>query len=248
MIRTLGVVQPCVRAPRLPNRYRRKLGGKSWLEWAVHRAADSLRVDRLVVVLADDVEGCKIAPCVPPDVDVMLVQGDALRCLAEAVESYRAESVVCIGADNPFVDPVLMDRLVADAEQHGNCDYVSYCVRGGRPIVQSPLGIFAEWCRGEAVCRADREASDPTERREPTRYIYSHPEQFQVRLLPAPQRLDRDDIRLRVDVEEDWLHTETIFEVLGPEGLEWQQIASLLEVQPALRARMAHLNRTLAAD
>ncbi len=50
-------------------------------------------------------------------------------------------------------------------------------------------------------------------------------------------------MRLAVDTEEDWEHAQTIYEALGPEALDWQRIAGLLEQQPALRTRMAALNR-----
>jgi len=245
MDRTLGIVQPRATAAAFPNRFKRKLAGKSWLEWAIRRAADSQQIERLVVVVPEDASGRSIAELVPPDVDVLLTEGDPLRCLAEAIDSYGAYGVVRITADNPFVDPALIDRLVTSAEQHPACDYVSYRAQNGQPVVKSPLGIFAEWCRGEALQIANERATSPEDRNEPTRYIYSHPELFSVRLLAVPERLDREDVRLRLDVEEDWLHAEEIFEALGPDSLEWQKIASLLEVQPGLRERMAHLNRTL---
>jgi spore coat polysaccharide biosynthesis protein SpsF (cytidylyltransferase family) len=73
-------------------------------------------------------------------------------------------------------------------------------------------------------------------------YIHSHPELFHLRLLPIPPQLDRDDVRLALEVEEDWDHAQMILEALGPENLEWQRIASLLDEHPAIRARMAALN------
>lgn len=75
-----------------------------------------------------------------------------------------------------------------------------------------------------------------------TRYIYSHPEEFNLRLIPAPSGIDRDDVRLTVDIEEDLDHVQTIIEALGPESLGWQRIAALLDHQPAMRRRMAALN------
>ena len=35
---------------------------------------------------------------------------------------------------------------------------------------------------------------------------------------------------------------QTILDALGPDGLDWHRIASLLDQQPALRERMADLN------
>ena len=232
MIETLGIVEPRLGAGRGGNKFARKLGGKSWLEWVVHRAVDSTRLDQVVVVLGSGPEHRLIADLVPPDV-LVLVNGaaDPLGQFIAALDRCPASAVVRICADNPFVDPALIDRLITTAEENPDCDYVSYCSRDGRPAVLSALGIFAEWCRADAL-----------DRRHVTRYLYSHPEKFRIRLISAPSRLDRDDVRLMVDSEEDWEHVETIYEALGPERLEWQSIAALLEEHPALRERMRSLN------
>jgi spore coat polysaccharide biosynthesis protein SpsF (cytidylyltransferase family) len=62
-------------------------------------------------------------------------------------------------------------------------------------------------------------------------------------LVPVPEPLDREDLRLRLEVEEDWDHAQMILEALGPENLDYQRIASLLDSHPAMRERMAALNR-----
>ncbi|MDZ7617457.1 MAG: hypothetical protein U1E05_10655, partial [Patescibacteria group bacterium] len=89
---------------------------------------------------------------------------------------------------------------------------------------------------------------EPADRKHVTRYIYSHPERFQLRLIPAPREIDRDDVRLTLSGDEDWEHTLAIYDALGPEGLDWQRIALLLDHQPGLRHRMAALNRVNAGS
>ncbi len=247
MIETLGIVEPRIGAGRGGNRFARKLGSKSWLEWVVHRAVDSIRLDRVVVILGSGPDDRTIADLVPPHVHVLLDGAvDPLGRFIAALDRCPARAVVRICADNPFVDPALIDRLISTADDNPDCDYVSYCSRDGRPAVLSTLGIFAEWCRADSLRQADREATNATDRQQVTRYLYSRPEKFRVRLITMPSRLDRDDVRLTVDSEEDWEHAETIYEALGPERLEWQNIAALLEAHPALRERMRLLNEASA--
>ncbi len=137
----------------------------------------------------------------------------------------------------------MIERLVTSAEWHRNCDYAGYCSQDGHPATLSPVGVFAEWFRSSALRRAARSARHPDDRNEVTRYFYTHPEKFCLRLIPAPEEIDRGDVRLTIDDEEDWDHALEIFEALGPEALDWQRIAELLDHQPALRRRMAALNR-----
>jgi len=247
MLKTLGMVEACFQSPSARSRASRKLGGKSVLEWIVRRATDCLQLGGVIVVSSDAPENQFISKLVPSDVPVYMARKpDALGCLAAAAEDYPSQAVVRIGTTYPFIDPLLIDRLVVTATTHEECDYVSYCSRDGRPAILSPVGVYAEWFRAEALRRASRHARARLDREEPTRYLYSHPEKFRIRLIPVPEQIDREDVRLCVDIEEDFDHAVAIFEALGPEELDYQRIARLLHQQPALRLRMAALNRTAA--
>ena len=247
MLKNLGVVQACFHQPRFRCNASRRLGGRSILEWVIRRVTDSIRLDGVIVVAPAGEESESLAHLVPSDVPVFLGdEKDPLGRLCKALEKYEAENVVRIRGDNLFIDSGMIDRLVATAEEHPSCDYVSYCSRDGRPAILSPVGIYAEWFRAKALREADRIARDEYARERVTHCIYSHPERFNLRLIPAPAEIDREDVRLLVDIEEDWDHAQTLFDALGPELLDWQRIASLLDHQPAMRGRMAELNREYA--
>ena len=124
---------------------------------------------------------------------------------------------------------------------------MSATARDGQPVILSPLGVFAEWCKATALLQADRQATAAEDREHITRFIYSHPDKFSLRLIPVPEELDRNDLRLTVAHDEDWEHLHTIYDALGHEGFEWRRIADLLHRNPAVLARMAHLNREFAA-
>jgi len=247
MLRTLGIVQACFRSRRFCRIIARKLGGQSLLEWVVRRVTDCTRLDGVIVVVCDRREHRCVADLVPADVPVFVgEQADALQRFAAALEKYPAQAAVRVRGDNAFIDPGLIDRLVTSAESQPNCDYASYCSRDGRPAILSPVGVYAEWFRSHSLRKAARAAKHPADREHITRYLYSHPEKFNLRLIPAPAGIDRDDVRLSVNEEEDWEHTLAIYDALGPEALDWQRIAGLLDQQPALRRRMAALNRACA--
>ncbi|MHB1037406.1 MAG: cytidylyltransferase domain-containing protein [Pirellulales bacterium] len=244
MLKTLGIVQARIGSTRLKGKMTRKIGGKSLLEWVVRRVTDAQRLSGVIVATGDAPDDRLIARMVPPDVPVFFgSERDVLGRFVAALERYPAQAVVRICADNPFIDPVLLDRLIRSAEEGPASDYVGYCSREGRPVILSPVGVYAEWCSAAALRRAARKATDPADREHVTRYLYNHPETFKVRLIPAPPELDRDDVRLTVDFEEDMEHVQAIFDALGPDDLDWQRIAVLLDHQPALRKRMEAMNR-----
>jgi spore coat polysaccharide biosynthesis protein SpsF len=244
MLGTLGIVQACFGSQPSRCNLHRRLGSRSLLEWVVRRVTDCLRLDGVIVVACDAAECRFVSRLVPADVPVFVSsEPDALGRFVRALEEYQAGAAVRVRGDNPFIDPGLIDRLVITAADNPDCDYVSFCSRDGRPAILSPVGIYAEWFRAAALRRASRAKITPADQDHVTRYFYTHPEKFKLRLIPAPPEIDRDDVRLTVDIEEDWEHALTIYEALGPERLDWQRIAALLDHQPALRSRMAALNR-----
>jgi spore coat polysaccharide biosynthesis protein SpsF (cytidylyltransferase family) len=243
MLNTLGVVEvrPGIDTPRLTAC--RRLGGKSLLEWVVRRMTESQRLDGVLVLAPEIAQTPELAELVPCDVPfVASDRPDALARFAAVLAERPAKAIVRVVADHPFVDPVLVDRLVTTAAQHSQSDCIGYCSRSGMPAVQSPLGVIGEWISTAALERAHKEATKPALRDQVTGFFYAHPERFNLRLIPVPRELDRDDVRLRIDGEEDWEHTQTIFEALGPEHLDYHRVAHLLDHQPALRQRMAALN------
>jgi spore coat polysaccharide biosynthesis protein SpsF len=248
MSRTMAVVQPRLATPGSRAHYARKLGGQSLLERVVRRVTDCQRLERAAVVISDHPDEESVFDLVPRDVAVYVSRKrDALARLCDAIDHFRPEAVICVPADQPCVDPVFIDRLITTAGGHSACDYISYCSRDGLPTILSPLGVFAEWCRSTALGKADRAATAAGDRDNVTRYIYSHPEDFRLRLIPVPAELDRDDLRLTVAHEEDWERLHTIYDALGPEGFDWRRISDLLHQHPDVRERMAVLNREIAA-
>jgi spore coat polysaccharide biosynthesis protein SpsF (cytidylyltransferase family) len=105
------------------------------------------------------------------------------------------------------------------------------------------VGLFGEWFRTKALVRAHRDSTTRAGGQSVTELFCSHPEKFQLRLLAIPLELQRDDLRLAIDNLEDWEHAQAIFDALGTEQVDWQRIAGLLDNQPALRQRMAEMNR-----
>jgi spore coat polysaccharide biosynthesis protein SpsF len=244
MLKTLAIVEARIDAPPLRGKFARKLGGHSLLEHVVRRVTDCERLDQVIVAARPGIEAQRAGELVPADVPVFApAEPDALARLVAALEVYGADGVVRVGAENPFIEPVFIDRLITAADEHPGYDYLGYCSSSGRPAVSSSLGLFAEWYSAAALRRADRLARTAADRNQVTSYLFSHPAQFQLRLMPVPTELDHDDVRLTIESEEDWEHAETIFDALGPDELDWQRIAGLLRQQPALRERMAVLNR-----
>lgn len=226
--------------------YQRRFARTTLLNWVARRMTESLQLDQ-VAVLADRESAEAIRFGLPADVGILVGEGaDPLGRLAHAVADQSCQSVVLVGMDTPFIDPALIDRIVASSRD-GGADYISGCHYDGRPVMMSQLGVMAEWCTVAALRQADAEARSSTDRHDVTRYIISHPEKFRVRLVPVPRALDDDQLCLTLRCEDDWDVARTIAEALDSVDMDWQSIAQLLDRSPDLRFPLAEWNSTASA-
>lgn len=214
----------------------RRLGGRRVLEWTVRRLTESQRLDGVIVALpAGGFEG-ELSEFVPSDVPVYRYENsDRLGAVASACNAYPAESVVVVPASSPFIDPVLVDRLIISAESDPTCDYASYHDGEEYPRLSSRIGLVAEWIKTSALRQAEAELTDRLDPRELASSLLAYPELFKLHWIPLPESLDRKDVCFTLSDEEDWDRAEAILEVLPPDQLDWQEIARLLDLHPSLQ-------------
>jgi spore coat polysaccharide biosynthesis protein SpsF (cytidylyltransferase family) len=248
-MKTLGVVHvEKSPTPHQPAAFRR-LAGKPLVEWVVRRVSESQRLSGIVVLTEQGALDPQLAALIPSD--VLLFQSQSPRAVDQLLEvgvEFSADALLRVSVSNPFIDPVLIDRLVIQAEAEPECDYASYCQRDGTPAISSPLGVHAEWLATAALHRACAEPLSSDGPIGDTRLILSRPELYQLCLLPLPAELDQDDLRFTVDSIADMELTQEIYEALGPEQLDWQRLAGFLRQQPGLRQQMAALNHKAKHD
>lgn len=222
----------------------RRLGGYSLLEWLVRRISECESLDHIVVLASSAEDEAELLRLTPANVPVVSAVGaDPLARCCHLAEQFEADSIVRIRLDQPLTDPSLIDQLSAAASRTGSVDFVGYSSRAG--LGGSELrcvGLFAEWCRTDALERADRLARLPADRQQITRYLVTHPTQFRLAWLSPPAALDREDLRLVLHRADDWDHVHEIIEALGHDSLDWQTLVELLESQAEMRGRMARLN------
>lgn len=248
MLNTLGIVQACFKSDGFLAHARRRVGGRPLMEWVVRRMTDCQQLDAVVVMTSQGETQKELADLVPLDVPVVVTDAPTLMGrFAQVLERFQAKSFVRIRANQPFVDPSLIDQLVASSNHDSEPDYVTYCMKNGRPAILSPCGLFAEWVRTDTFFKMEERlrlagAAESTD--DFTPYMLSRPERFTIRLIEAPEVLDRPDLRLTLEDEEDWDHVFPILDATASDPLiDYRRLTSLINNQPELCRRMAEMNR-----
>lgn len=250
MLKTLGIVKGTLLTEKQRRHLSRRLAGKSVLEWVVRQLTDCELLDK-VVVLTDKTEcGDMIRSLTPVDASVYASnKEDTISCLIETLEKYPAESCVFIGADWPFLDPTLVEQLIRAAYETDNaCDYAAYQFMNEFFSAGKPFGLFPEWYRAVSLIAVADYAEDEVHRQMPGCFFLDNQAKYEIELLPAPAGLDRVDIRLTFDQEDDWENILAIHDALGTDDFDWRKLSNLLHYQPQIRQRMARLNSSAYAS
>jgi len=124
MSKTVALVQARMGSTRFPGKMLAQLGGHPLLEWVLLRMRRARMIDEVVLAtttLGRDDELVALAQKL--GIEVFLgSENDVLGRLSAAAVQCGADIVVRVCADNPFIDPDEIDRLVAHFKSNA-CDY-----------------------------------------------------------------------------------------------------------------------------
>lgn len=133
-----------------------------------------------------------------------------------------ADVVVRITSDNPLVDPVLIDEVVAKLLESG-ADYVN-----NRSPRTYPQGLDVEAFMMQALQRAWSEAKDPYQLEHVTPYFYQHPELFNCASVCGS--FDCSHHRWTLDTPEDLKLIREIYARLGNcDQFSWSEALAVIE-------------------
>ncbi len=162
---------------------------------------------------------------------------DVFSRFRKACSERGPESFFRVCADNPFLDPTLMDQL-AKAYWSAPADYTSFADPRGTPVIRTHYGVFAELIRAQTFMDLDPESIDPATRQHVTPVFYENPERFKLLLIPMPEHLVNERMRLTVDTEGD---LEIVKEIIAQVGLDAkiEDVYQYVERSPEMMAAMA---------
>lgn len=129
---------------------------------------------------------------------------DVLSRFTGAADAFGIDRMVRVCSDNPFLDFTSVHPLL-EAQRATGADYTAYAWPDRRPTIQSHIGLFPELVTTDALRRAAAVANESLWREHVTIYLYTHPEEFTLRLLDMPRPLStRTDLRLTLDTPSDF--------------------------------------------
>jgi spore coat polysaccharide biosynthesis protein SpsF len=206
---TVALVQARMGSSRLPGKMIMDLCGYPVLHWVLHRVKQARRLTEVVLAttkLKQDDPLTELAQFLKVGVS-RGSEADVLARFWDAAREFKADVVVRVCADNPFIAPEEIDRLV-------DC-YISRRQSGGDPRRlyafnhittmdnNYPDGLGAEIFSLDLLATLHRLAMESSDREHVTTYLWDHPRDFEIYPVFAPPEIAYPGVKLDVDTQAD---------------------------------------------
>lgn len=232
----VAIVQARMGSSRFPGKMLARLGGSPLLEWVLRRVLQAREIGS--VCLATSTNACddeleKLAI----NLDVGVCRGDehdVLGRFEQAAKQSGADAIVRVCADNPFIAPEEIDRLVRFFVSK-NADYAfNHQDRLGSRYAD---GFGAEILRRDILDDIASKARDPRHREHVTLYLWDNAADYRMLAAPAPQELAYPELCFDVDTPEDLEYLKTLVSA----GVSFQtEAAEIVRLTRATSGKAGH--------
>ena len=200
--RVVALVQARMGSSRFPGKMLELLGDYPLLEWVLRRVGRASKLDQVVLATSDQPKDDALVE-LAENLGFAHFRGseeDVLGRFVGAAEQYEAEEIVRVCADNPFVDPGEIDRLVTEYQQNP-CDYAcNHLDRLGSGYAD---GFGAEILSNSLLQQIAKFAKELKYREHCTLYLWDHADSYTLYPIQAPPELAFQNLRFDVDTKND---------------------------------------------
>lgn len=222
---TTIIMQARMGSSRLPGKILMDIGGQPAIALQLARMARA-QVDHVVVATSVGSIDDPVAE-LAASLGYSVFRGselDVLGRFVHALDAFPADTVIRTTGDCPFIDPTIIDSVLATFHAKG-ADYCSNTL-----LRTFPVGLDCEVLRSDVIRVANDQATLAIEREHVTPFVYRHPEQFQLDQYVGSQFLGNE--RWTLDTPDDLAqlqHMATL--VANPVTATWQDYLEAYGVQ-----------------
>ena len=240
-MKIVGTIQARMGSSRLPGKTLAPILGRPMLERMIERLRRIPQLDEIVIATTDQPRDAAIAE-LARWLEVGCSRGssdDVLDRVLNAARAHQADVIVEFTGDCPLIDPDISLQVI-DHYLEYDFDYVSNTIQRDNYTRGLDTQVFAT----DVLAQVATLTNDPADHEHVSLYIYEHPERFKLGCY-LPPVMQRPDLRLTVDVDEDLELVRGIYERLYPENpnFTFEQVVELIKNEPTLRALNAHVRQ-----
>ncbi len=184
----IAVIQARMGSSRVPGKAMLDLAGRPLIGHMIDRVRRVRHVDSIVLATTTDPRNAPMIEFARAEgVSVFRhpIENDLAGRVAGAIRDFPGEIVLKVGGDCPFIDPIVLQRMVDVALADPVADFVS-----NRVEWSYPLGLSADVLSRRAIKWADANLVASEDRELFAVYIRDHRDEFKVIPIVHSEKLD----------------------------------------------------------
>lgn len=235
-----AIIQARMGSSRLPGKVLMTICGKPVLQHIIERLKFCKLINEVILAIPNTKENDILEKFALKN-NVAYYRGsenEVLERVYMAAKENNCDVIVGITADNPLIDPEIIDLAVKKHLKSG-ADYS--CTE--YPSKFLPVGLGAELFNFNAIKTACKNAKEAYNREHVTSYFYENPDVFKLNSVTLPYNLKNPALRLTLDTKEDLELITKIYEDLHKEGefFKTEEVLNLLNQKPELKEINRHI-------
>jgi len=230
-----AIIQARTGSERLPGKVLMNIEGRSMLWHIIERLKKSQKINGIILAIPDTKKN-EILEKFAKENYIKYYCGseeNVLERYYKASKNFGIDIIVRITADNPLIDPEIIDKGV---EKHlkSKADFTASFEDGVVSKRTFPMGIDVEIFNFSALERANQEAEHSYQKEHVTEYFFENPNKFRLNLFENKD--DFSDFRWTVDEEKDLQFVREIYKKLYRKDKIFlmEDVVALLKKYPEL--------------
>jgi len=202
MQNVVAIIQARMDSKRLPGKMLKKISDISLIEWIIERVKKSKKIKKIILATTlnkkDD-----ILSTIARKKKICLFRGENNNVLTRfyhAAKLHKANFIIRICGDNPFVDFEQIDKLIK-AFFSNNYDYV--CNHQNKLNSKYANGFGAEMISFNLLETLHKKARAKSQREHVTKYIWDNKSKFKILAIPAPKNLAYPNLKFDINTKND---------------------------------------------
>jgi len=229
------IIQARMGSSRLPGKVMKKIDDRFLLDYVIDQLKSSKKIEKIVVAtttLPIDNLICEHLS----SKNITFFRGssnDVLDRYFQCAKNFSIDTIVRITADNPLIDPNIVDLLI-DKYNNTKSDYGTNCLPR-----TFPYGTEVEIFSFKKLHEVWKNAKKPSEREHVTPYFYNNPNLFKIINLEHSKNIS--NLRWTIDRENDLKLFQFIVSKINHRPILLNDILFLYSKEP----KLFELNRPL---
>lgn len=223
------IIQARIGSSRLPGKVMQKIDGDcNLLDYVIKQLQSSKKIEKIIIATTDLIEDNVICDYLRSH-KINFFRGsseDVLDRYYQCAKQYSIDTIVRITADNPLIDPNIVDTIIDKYKNH-KCDLATNTIKR-----TFPYGTEVEVFSFDSLTKAWKQAKKPSEREHVTPFIRDPQNGFI--LLNVDYNENLSHIRYTVDRIEDLNLVKKIVQNVSVRPILLQNIMNLYMAKPEI--------------